>query len=446
MTVAGCSSRRRSPSCSTSTLFAPRDAGRWRAGAGRRASTAVQRWQRELWLALFGRADVFAPDAALDPARLLARTPAAASRPPAASAHVFGISFVARLYRSIFAALGRAHRCTSMRPNPCREYWEDLSRRGASDPSGASRGGAAKRSWRCSTAPATAVEPARGRGADRRPRPAARAVGAAGARQHPAANQLSECDFDARFVGRRPTPRPPDAAGDPAAGGARSRAARSEAGDRRRQPGACSPRPIRGASWRRRRGDLGAAARRQRRRQRRGRAGMPLRFRRLRGRSSPAASAATYLPLAREVFTRRPSSPHTVLDLPSPPRATCSRPSSWCWRCPPASWPPRSAAAGDAPGRRAPLPRRRSRGLSWRWRGARHRARRRPARSRGQLPRPRTGSAGTRGCSGWRWGVSLGRAAARSGRSRSTASRAGGGAAGRRSSRRRARWAMICAR
>jgi exodeoxyribonuclease V gamma subunit len=85
----------------------------------------TQRWQRELWLALFGRAGALAgADMATLP-DFFERTEAGALRPPG-PAHVFGISFVARLYRSIFASLARATSLYVYTLNPCRELWEDL--------------------------------------------------------------------------------------------------------------------------------------------------------------------------------------------------------------------------------------------------------------------------------------------------------------------------------
>ena len=68
---------------------------------------ALQRWQRALWLALLGPSGVFGATGAVTLPAFYARTPPEALRPPPA-VHVFGISYVARLYRSIFAALGRA--------------------------------------------------------------------------------------------------------------------------------------------------------------------------------------------------------------------------------------------------------------------------------------------------------------------------------------------------
>ena len=85
----------------------------------------LQRWQRDLWLALFGRGGTLAdPDRATLP-DFFARTAPGELR-VSGPAHVFGISFVARLYRSIFASLGRAAPLYVYVLNPCRELWEDL--------------------------------------------------------------------------------------------------------------------------------------------------------------------------------------------------------------------------------------------------------------------------------------------------------------------------------
>jgi exodeoxyribonuclease V gamma subunit len=68
---------------------------------------AAQRWQREVWLALQGPAGLFARRGVVTLPDFFARTPVEALRPPAA-AHLFGISYVARLYGAIFQTLGRA--------------------------------------------------------------------------------------------------------------------------------------------------------------------------------------------------------------------------------------------------------------------------------------------------------------------------------------------------
>lgn len=98
----------------------------WRAGAlVAGVDEPLQRWQRELWLALFGRTGTLAARGATSLPDLFATVPAAALRVPA-RVHVFGISYVARLYRQIFGALSRGTCLFVYTINPCREFWEDL--------------------------------------------------------------------------------------------------------------------------------------------------------------------------------------------------------------------------------------------------------------------------------------------------------------------------------
>ena len=85
----------------------------------------LQRWQRELWLALFGRAGTLSGRDTATLPDFFERTPPTSLR-VAGPAHVFGISFVARLYRSIFASLARATSLFVYTLNPCRELWEDV--------------------------------------------------------------------------------------------------------------------------------------------------------------------------------------------------------------------------------------------------------------------------------------------------------------------------------
>jgi exodeoxyribonuclease V gamma subunit len=66
---------------------------------------ALQTWQRALWRALHGPGGVFTARGALTLPELFARTPAGDLRVEAA--HLFGISYVARLYGSIFTKLGQ---------------------------------------------------------------------------------------------------------------------------------------------------------------------------------------------------------------------------------------------------------------------------------------------------------------------------------------------------
>ena len=80
----------------------------WREGAlVPEADQALQRWQRELWLALHGPRGLFAARGMVTLPEFFAQTPAEKLRLPRA-VHLFGISYVARLYGSIFETLGRA--------------------------------------------------------------------------------------------------------------------------------------------------------------------------------------------------------------------------------------------------------------------------------------------------------------------------------------------------
>jgi exodeoxyribonuclease V gamma subunit len=80
----------------------------WRAGAlVDDADPTLQRWQREIWLALQRPGGRFAAKGVVTLPEFFARTPVAALRPPPA-VHLFGISYVARLYGAIFESLARA--------------------------------------------------------------------------------------------------------------------------------------------------------------------------------------------------------------------------------------------------------------------------------------------------------------------------------------------------
>ena len=80
----------------------------WREGAlVPEADQALQRWQRALWLALHGPRGLFTAKGMVTLPEFFAQTPAERLRPPRA-VHLFGISYVARLYGSIFETLARA--------------------------------------------------------------------------------------------------------------------------------------------------------------------------------------------------------------------------------------------------------------------------------------------------------------------------------------------------
>ena len=213
---------------------------------------------------------------------------------------------------------------------------------------------------------------------------AALGLGAAGARQRPAAHGAG------RRRGRRALRRPAVRRARDAAGGFRRRcssAGRSAAdrARRRRQPHACVPcaESAPGAGDDRRR-DLGAHARRR-----------DAALHRRRGRR--AGRRAPSLPAARAGGVRGGLRlPHTIVDLPRPAGAADPRRGR-----PPAGAAARlaraagSAARGDAPGRRA---RASPTSIPRDWlalvRGARDRPRRRPGRSGRELPDARSDQLG----------------------------------------------------
>ena len=92
----------------------------------------IERWQRELWLAVFGEEGLTARRSRREGVRWLpldALLNEAQQRglPPATRAlHVFGVSYMARGYHRMLAALGRTSHVRIYTLNPCREFWEDL--------------------------------------------------------------------------------------------------------------------------------------------------------------------------------------------------------------------------------------------------------------------------------------------------------------------------------
>jgi exodeoxyribonuclease V gamma subunit len=90
------------------TFSRPEMLAAWRSGAlDPLADEGLQRWQRALWLALLGPRGALSAKEIVTLPDFFARTPADALRPPPA-VHLFGISYVARLYGAIFDTLGRA--------------------------------------------------------------------------------------------------------------------------------------------------------------------------------------------------------------------------------------------------------------------------------------------------------------------------------------------------
>src|SRR6185436_544352 len=96
----------------------------------------LERWQRRLWLELFGPHGRVIRDASTDPPRRflsladLIGTLEAGSFPagalPAGAIHVFGVSYIARSFHAALAALARRTEVRVYTLNPCREFWEDV--------------------------------------------------------------------------------------------------------------------------------------------------------------------------------------------------------------------------------------------------------------------------------------------------------------------------------
>ena len=258
----------------------------------------TQRWQRELWAAVFGQTGGLSSRRAVTLPDFFARTPPEKLRLPGA-VHVFGISFVARLYRSIFASLARATSLFIYTLNPCRELWEDVQPVRRSGPkrrvSDRQLAFALGDDSAASTATASADE-----------NPLLASWGRPGRDSIRLYNELSECNFHERFE-------------DPAAGMASptllatlqrevlERAPRSPAPPPRDESLVMLAAPDPRRALETVAAEIWSLMRRD----------QTLRFDDF-AVVVPSASAGTYLPLAREVFASASELPHTVVDLPSP--------------------------------------------------------------------------------------------------------------------------------
>jgi exodeoxyribonuclease V gamma subunit len=268
---------------------------------------ALQRWQRELWLALFGRGGAFTARRGMTLPDFFAEVRPEALRPPPAT-HVFGISYVARLYRSIFGSIARATALFVYTLNPCREFWEDLEprRRGAPVPDARrfphrrratqlTLGGLAESALETEAPPEN---------------PLLALWGRPGRDNMRLLNQLTDCDFDARFVDPRAGARGPSLLAslqkevmdrDPAG----QRAATD--GEQSTVDGSVVIRPapdprreletVAAEIWSLVRADETLTF-----------ADVAL--------IVPAAAAPVYLPLAKAVFDEASELPHTIIDLP----------------------------------------------------------------------------------------------------------------------------------
>ena len=92
----------------------------------------IEAWQAELWRAVFADGGLVAQRSARDGvtwralADLLREAEGRGLRPSERALHVFGVSYMARGYHRMLAALGRAFEVRVYTLNPCREFWEDL--------------------------------------------------------------------------------------------------------------------------------------------------------------------------------------------------------------------------------------------------------------------------------------------------------------------------------
>ncbi len=92
----------------------------------------TEQWQRELWLSILGPGGVLEERSKRTGERYL--TPAQALKElggrglsGGVPVYLFGVSYVARLFQSILAALAREGELFVYTLNPCMEFWEDLS-------------------------------------------------------------------------------------------------------------------------------------------------------------------------------------------------------------------------------------------------------------------------------------------------------------------------------
>jgi exodeoxyribonuclease V gamma subunit len=273
----------------------------------------LQRWQRELWLSLFGRQGVFASRKAVSLPAYFDAGGLSALRSPAAplpgAVHVFGMSFSAKLYRSIFAALARVMELDIYALNPCREYWEDLEprRRRAADGRFPARRG--KRQL-------TLALDVGGEGAPAATAPDDPALltlwGRPGRDSIRLLNEMSDCVFEERFV-------------DPAGGAARpSLLVSLQQEILERAPGPATRDTSDGSlvivpapDPRRELETVAAEIWANIKASEGGQTASPLRFSDF-AVVVPPAAAATYLPLVRSVFHEASELPHAIVDLPSP--------------------------------------------------------------------------------------------------------------------------------
>lgn len=155
----------------------------------------TERWQRRLWLEIFGDRGRLGEAEQRRGKQLLLMPDVFTGRrtelelPP--QIHVFGLSYVARSFYKLFAELAEQTHVLVYTLNPCMEYWEDV-------PSGWNLGHA--KQWDRRTAEqSTLMLFDEDEVIDDSP-PALRAWGRPGRNNIHMLNMLTECDFAARFV------------------------------------------------------------------------------------------------------------------------------------------------------------------------------------------------------------------------------------------------------
>jgi exodeoxyribonuclease V gamma subunit len=85
---------------------------------------ATEAWQRALWRAIRTHAS------GASYTTLAEALDRAGDEPPARELHVFGLSYVARIFSRVYASLGERSALHLYALNPCEEFWEDVETRG----------------------------------------------------------------------------------------------------------------------------------------------------------------------------------------------------------------------------------------------------------------------------------------------------------------------------
>ncbi|MCG8422711.1 MAG: exodeoxyribonuclease V subunit gamma [Proteobacteria bacterium] len=153
---------------------------------------AMEAWQRELWLAIFGRRGVLrqlARDSGIEwvsgPALFQRKLAKDLGLP--GHIYIIGFSYVQWAYHGVFARMARAATVHIYALNPCMEFWEDLRSGWEERLAGRQLGKRAEAQIQLSFN-------------DGEDTPPLRLWGRPGRENIRLLNELTECDFDARFV------------------------------------------------------------------------------------------------------------------------------------------------------------------------------------------------------------------------------------------------------